>query len=130
MPTPLWEPSEAQVERAVMTRYMRERGFEDYHALWRWSVEDLEGFWASIWSHFGVEGSFERVLGRRTMPGAEWFPGAQVSYPAHLLARGADRDPAILHASELRELGTWTRGEVREQVARIAAGLRALGVGR
>ena len=43
MPTLLWEPPPALVERAVMTRYMRSlgRGFDDYHELWRWSVEDL-----------------------------------------------------------------------------------------
>ena len=37
-----------------MTDYMRwldrERGlrFDDYAALWRWSVDDLEGFWTSV----------------------------------------------------------------------------------
>ena len=25
------------------------RAHEDYDALWRWSVDDLEGFWAAIW---------------------------------------------------------------------------------
>ena len=64
------------------------------------------------------------------MPGAVWFPGAQVNYAEHLF-RGKDPDAvAIVHASELRELGEVTWGELREQTARIAAGLRALGVER
>jgi acetoacetyl-CoA synthetase len=54
MPTLLWEPPEDLVERAVMTRYMRDRGHETYEDLWRWSVDDLEGFWASIWDFFGA----------------------------------------------------------------------------
>src|ERR687896_300087 len=113
-----------------MTRYMRSRGFADYHELWRWSVEDLEGFWGSIWDYFGVEGGYERVLGAREMPGAVWFEGAQVSYPEHLF-RGRDPDAlALVHASELRELSEVSWGELRSQVAGIAAGLRALGVGR
>jgi acetoacetyl-CoA synthetase len=129
MPTLLWEPPADLVERAVMTRYMRERGFEDYDSLWRWSVQDIEGFWASIWEFFGVEGGYERVLASREMPGAVWFPGAQVNYADHLF-RGKDPDAiAIVHASELRELAEITWGELREQVARLAAGLRALGVG-
>jgi acetoacetyl-CoA synthetase len=129
MPTLLWEPPADLVERAVMTRYMRERGFEDYDSLWRWSVQDIEGFWASIWEFFGVEGGYERVLASREMPGAVWFPGAQVNYAEHLF-RGKDPDAiAIVHASELRELAEITWGELREQVARLAAGLRALGVG-
>jgi acetoacetyl-CoA synthetase len=128
--TLLWEPPAGMAERAVMTRYMRERGFGSYDELWRWSVEDLEGFWASIWDFFGVEGGYERVLGSREMPGAEWFPGAQVNYASHLF-RGKDPDAvAIVHASELREQAALTWGELREQTARIAAGLRALGVER
>jgi acetoacetyl-CoA synthetase len=130
MPTLLWEPPPALVERAVMTRFMHERGLDDYHELWRWSVDDLEGFWGAVWEFFGVDGGYDRVLGSREMPGAEWFPGAQVSYPEHLF-RGKDPDAlAIVHASELREQADVTWGELREQVARIAGGLRALGVGR
>jgi acetoacetyl-CoA synthetase len=130
MPTLLWEPPNALAERAVMTRFMRERGFDDYESLRRWSVEDLEGFWGSIWDFFGVEGGYDRVLGSQAMPGAEWFPGAEVSYPEHLF-RGKDADSvAIVHASELREQAELTWGELRTQVARIAAGLRELGVGR
>jgi acetoacetyl-CoA synthetase len=129
MPTLLWEPQSSLTERAVMTRFMREHGFDDYHALWRWSVDDLEGFWAAIWDFFGVDGGYDRVLGSQAMPGAEWFPGTRVSYPEHLF-RGKDPDSlAIVHASELREQAELTWGGLRIQVARIAAGLRELGVG-
>jgi acetoacetyl-CoA synthetase len=51
MPTPrlLWTPSAERVERSALTRFARARGLpEDYEELWRWSVEDLEGFWAAI----------------------------------------------------------------------------------
>jgi acetoacetyl-CoA synthetase len=130
MPTLLWEPPAELVERAVMTRYMRERGFESYHDLWRWSVEDLDGFWGSIWDFFGVAGGYDRVLGSREMPGATWFPGARLNYAEHLF-RGKDENAvAIAHASELRELGEVTWGELRRQTARMAARLRALGVER
>ncbi|HET8755505.1 MAG TPA: acetoacetate--CoA ligase [Solirubrobacteraceae bacterium] len=130
MPTLLWEPPAELVERAVMTRYMRERGFESYHDLWRWSVEDLDGFWGSIWDFFDVAGGYDRVLGSREMPGATWFPGARLNYAEHLF-RGKDENAvAIAHASELRELGEVTWGELRRQTASMAARLRALGVER
>ncbi len=128
MPTLLWEPPPEMVERAVMTRYMRERGHDSYAGLWQWSVDDLEGFWASIWDFFGVHGGYERVLGSTGMPGAEWFPGAEVNYAEHLFA-GKDPDAiAIVHASELREQAEWTWGELRSQTASMATRLRALGV--
>jgi acetoacetyl-CoA synthetase len=135
----LWEPSAEAVERSNLTRYARwleaerDLGFGgDYHALWRWSVQELEEFWSSIWEFGGVEASvpYERVLASREMPGARWFEGAELNYAEHLFRGKSDAEVAIRHASELRELGELSWGELREQVGRIAAGLRELGVGR
>ena len=136
-PQKLWEPSAEAIERSALTRYMRwlaaERGVEagDYAELWEWSVTELEDFWASIWDHFHVEASpYERVLSERTMPGARWFEGAELNYAEHIF-RGKDPDEvAVCHASELRELSEIRWGELGEQVAAVAEGLRALGVGR
>jgi acetoacetyl-CoA synthetase len=125
----LWEPPAELVERAVMTRFMRERGFACYADLWRWSVTDLEGFWGSIWDFFGVEGGYGRVLGSREMPGAEWFAGARVNYAEHVFRGKDDAAVAIVHASELRGLSELSWGELRAQTACMAARLRALGVG-
>jgi acetoacetyl-CoA synthetase len=137
-PEKLWEPPAELVENARLTEYMRwleaERGlsFADYDELWRWSVDDLEAFWSSIWDFFGVEadGGYERALGDRAMPGAEWFAGTSLNYAEHVFAGKEDGETAILHASELRELAELSWGELRVQVAATAAGLRALGVER
>ena len=130
-PVELWTPSPERIERAAITRFAREHGLpEDYEDLWRWSVEDIERFWALIWSHFGVAGGYDEVLPDRSMPGTRWFTGASVNYAGHAFA---DRDPgaiAIRHSSELRGLEACTWGELGEQTARIRAGLQALGVGR
>jgi acetoacetyl-CoA synthetase len=121
-----------------MTRYMRwletQRGrmFGDYQALWEWSVAELEEFWASIWDFFEVEAAapYSEVLPERAMPGARWFEGAELSYAQHIFRGKRDTDVAVLHASELRQLGELRWGELREQVASVAAGLRELGVDR
>jgi acetoacetyl-CoA synthetase len=126
------------VERATMTRYMRwlaaERGqpFDDYGALWEWSVTELEDFWASIWDFFEVQASapYSKVLPERVMPGARWFEGAELNYAEHIFRGKRDADVAVQHASELRELDELRWGELREQVAAAAAGLRELGVDR
>src|SRR3954452_9546427 len=135
-PPILWEPDSELVESATLTRYMRwladVRGlqFEDYHALQRWSVGQLEDFWASIWEYFEVSASepYERVLGAREMPGTEWFPGARLSYAEHIFRGKDEAAAAIHHASELRELDTMSWGELRSLTTEIAGGLRALGV--
>jgi acetoacetyl-CoA synthetase len=91
-------------------------------------VDDLEGFWAAIWKDFGVEGSYEAVLGSRAMPGAQWFPGARVSYAEHLFRGKPDERVAIRAASELRPVEEWTWARLRSETARIRAGLLARGV--
>jgi acetoacetyl-CoA synthetase len=128
-PPILWSPSPERIERANMTAFMRARGLEDYGALWRWSVEDLEGFWAAVWDTYEIDGSYDAVLGSRAMPGAEWFPGARVSYAEHLFRGKPDERVAIRAASELRPVEEWTWGRLRSETARIRAGLVARGVG-
>ncbi|HMC50453.1 MAG TPA: acetoacetate--CoA ligase [Solirubrobacterales bacterium] len=135
-PEKLWEPPDELVERSRLREFMRwlrsERGlgFATYDELWQWSVDDLEAFWSAIWDFFEVQadGEYERALGSREMPGAEWFAGTSLNYAEHVFAGKDEADIAILHASELRELGELRWGELRAQVAATAAGLRALGV--
>jgi acetoacetyl-CoA synthetase len=136
-PQLLWEPSAEAVERATLTRYRswlaEHRGleFESYEELWQWSVDDLEGFWSSIVEFFGVRFSSggDVVLGDRSMPGAQWFPDSTISYAEHVFRDRVQDAVAIRHQSEVRpELGEWTWGKLRSETARVAAGLRALGV--
>jgi acetoacetyl-CoA synthetase len=137
--TPLWTPSAEWCERAEMARFMEwaserwGRPLDDYTELWRWSVDELEDFWASIWEFCGVRASqpYERVLDTRRMPGARWFAGAELNYAENILLR--DRDPeaiALVYASERSEPQALTWGELSARVAAAAAGLRALGVAR
>ena len=113
--------------------WLAERGhtFASYEELWQWSIDDLEGFWASVWDYFEVKGSYERVLGSRDMPGAEWFPGARLNYAEHMLGGPEDRDePAVIAFSQTRDRIDLTFGELADQVGRARAGLARLGVGR
>src|SRR4051794_5620290 len=131
VPEPLWTPSPERIERAQITAFARERGLpEDYSELWRWSVDNLGDFWEAIWQYFDVQSRtpYERVLGKRDMPGAEWFRGATLNYAEHIFRSRDDSEVAIRHASEARETGEWTWGELRAETARIAAMLRDAGV--
>ena len=138
--TLLWEPSEEFKQDSNISRYMRwleknkALSFEGYKELWEWSVTELEEFWTTIWEYFHVESSkpYEKVLGPRRMPGTEWFPGAELNYAEHVLRNTNARpdEPAIMHQSEIRPLGTVTWRELYNQVAALAAGLKSMGVGR
>jgi acetoacetyl-CoA synthetase len=134
----LWTPPADVRETTELGRYLnwlrdeRGRDFAGYDELWRWSIDDLDGFWGSIWEFFGVRAHtpYGRVLGRREMPGAEWFPGARLNYAEHLLGTPEDTDRvAVIARSQTREPVELTFGELRDRVARARAGLRRLGVG-
>ena len=137
-------PSEPRIDRYL--RWLaQERGLhfdasttEGYDALWRWSVSDLRAFWGSVWDHFGMQSPtpYETVLADEVMPGARWFPGAQVNYAQHLFSHAdaahAAGHPAIVFANEamfehgeLLEIG-WP--ELRRHVASLAAALKQMGV--
>ncbi|MGB3635682.1 MAG: AMP-binding protein, partial [Rubrobacteraceae bacterium] len=134
----LWEPSEEFKANSNIAFYMRwleeNKGvsFGGYEELWEWSVTELEEFWASIWEYFDVQYSkpYTEVLGSRQMPGAEWFPGAELNYAEHVFRNLRPDEPAIMHQSEVRELGTVSWQELYDQVSALAAGLKSLGVER
>ena len=73
----LWTPSEARRERAQLTQFMRwlerERSlhFESYAALWRWSVEDLDGFWKAM-DTLKDKIDFDRMDARKECPWMVW----------------------------------------------------------
>ena len=115
-------------------REQRGLEFSDYDALWRWSTTDLDAFWQSIWDYFDLQSPTPHaaVLAKNTMPGAQWFPGAQVNYARQVLrhvdAAHAAGQPAIISRNEKgrpREL-SWP--ELRRQVASLALHLQAQGV--
>ena len=132
----LWSPSErfaAESHLSAFITWLRdERGlvFEDYDALWRWSVDDLEVFWLAVWDFFDVPSHRQptRVLAEGTMPGASWFEGARLNYAEMALA-GADDRPAITFEREDGSGASMTRKELAAAVGSVAAALRGLGVG-
>jgi acetoacetyl-CoA synthetase len=118
----------------LMNWFETHRGVElkDYDALWKFSVDDLEGFWGGLAEFYGIRfrSPYERVLAERTMPGARWFPGARLNYAEHMVGRDDDRDRvAVLARSQTRAPIELTFGDLREQAARARAGLQRLGVG-
>jgi acetoacetyl-CoA synthetase len=135
-PDLLWTPSSERTRDSGFARWLawlaRERGlrFDGYADAWAWSTTEIEAFWGSLWDFFGIQADapFTTVLESRTMPGARWFPGARLNYARHALRHGDDAHPALLFQSEIRPLTAIGWGELRRQVASVAAALREMGV--
>jgi acetoacetyl-CoA synthetase len=133
----LWTPAPDAAEHTRVGDFMaflrRTRGLElaDYDALWRWSVDDLAGFWSAIWDYFEII-SYDAPTAvlSGAMPGARWFDGATLNYAEHVLRvpGRAEDDPVVLAWSQSRAPTSLTVAELREQVRRVRAGLIRLGV--
>ena len=104
----LWQPSAAAIKSANMTRfreYVCERysvELEDYNELYQWSLTETEKFWLSVWEWCDVVASNRGdrvVIDREKMPGASWFPDAQLNFAENLLQKSGS-DPALVFRSE------------------------------
>ena len=134
----LWTPSPRRVADAEITRFLRwleskrNLKFATYEDLWRWSVTDLAGFWGALWEYFAIEASvpYDKVLGKSTMPGAEWFPGARLNYAQHALRNERPGKEVLLYLNERTGLREMTWPELGGKVRVLATQLRKLGVKR
>ena len=132
----LWQPTPKMIEQANLTDYMRwlaanrNLQFADYDALWRWSVSEIESFWASLFDYFQLVYSqpWETVLVQRTMPGADWFPGMRLNYAENIFARMTDERPFLRYKAEDQPLVDMSWAEVYAQTNRLAQLMRNLGV--
>ncbi|MEV7009201.1 acetoacetate--CoA ligase [Streptosporangium sp. NPDC051022] len=134
---PDWSPSEEVVAGARITEFAAHASAlagrdltTGYRDLWRWSVEDLDGFWSAVWDHFDMppRPAGAPALSQEHMPGAVWFPGATLNYTREVFRGRPDHDVAVIAVEEsghTREV-TWAR--LRAQVASLAATLTELGV--
>lgn len=129
-----WVPTERDVDDAIVTHFARfaekRTGAEypDYQTLWRWSVDDIEGFWATLWDYFDLGERAQPVLENAEMPGARWFPGTTLNYADQVVRNARTDRPAIIHAGEGvpdREV-SWE--ELLGRAAAFADTLRANGV--
>ena len=109
--------------------------FTSYEALHDFSVRDYKSFWKFFvhWSNdaFDLSGATEPVCVGEDCEYAKFFPQAQLNYADCLLnlSVAAADAPALTACHADGRVNRWTRGELRERVARLAQALSALGLG-
>ncbi|MEX2366686.1 MAG: acetoacetate--CoA ligase [Pseudohongiellaceae bacterium] len=133
----LWQPGQQWIEDSNINKFrawLRARHdleFDSLYDLRHWSVDHLEEFWQAIWDYFEIDSSRppERVLGRREMPGAQWFPGSRLNYAWHILRREKPGTDALYYASENDALQGMSWDELAGNVRILATQLRNMGIG-
>lgn len=136
-PPVLWSPPADAWQTTTVGAFSRRAAqrhgltVADYSALWRWSVDDIDAFWNLVADHFGVRFHTPASSIRHgdAPPDVDWFPDATLNYAEHALRHADDAHVAVVAHSQTRGPRRLTYGQLRDQVARAAAGLRRLGVG-
>ncbi len=132
----LWSPGPQQMQHSRLVQYQQwlatERGVHtsEYAELWRWSVENVEDFWQSIWDFFEVQADGERqpVLTSQTMPDARWYPDARLNFAEHIFRNASSARPAMVARRENAPLEEVSWQELERATAALAETLRGWGV--
>jgi len=132
----LWQPSQEWIDSSNLQQFRnwlkstRDLEFNSYYDLRHWSVDHLEDFWQAIWEYFNIEASSPptAVLGKRTMPGAQWFPGARLNYAQNILRNEKPDATALYYCNEDTPLQALSWPELAGNVRKLATRLRELGI--
>ena len=132
----LWQPQE--IEKTQIYQFSvyldDQHGFDwggDYERLWQWSVDYPELFWSSLWDWHGIIGDKgKRLLAdANKMPGAQFFPDAQINYAENML-QDADDSPAFIAYGEDGRRTRLTRREVQHRALALAGWMQSNGIGK
>jgi acetoacetyl-CoA synthetase len=132
----LWRPSAQRVADANLTRFIacvnarRGSSFSGYPELYQWSIEHPDEFWVELARFADVRGVFGDgpvIENPGSMPGARFFPNARLNFAENLL-RYRDAQPALVFCNERGARRELSYKQLHAEVARVAAGLAALGV--
>ena len=136
MTEPLWQPSPQRAQATHMARFIQFVGsglapeVSDYESLYRFSVDRPEAFWRAVWEFGEVRASVrgDRVVENwPAMPGTRWFPDARLNFAENLLRRNDD-GTALAFAGEGGARRSMSWRELNDEVARVAAGLKAMDI--
>ena len=136
--TPLWTPTPGRIADALITAFARRvearhgLRFDDYDALWRWSIDHPGPFWRAVWEDAGILGDpGGRVVDDADrMPGARFFPDATLNFARNLLERraGDDMGDALVFRGEDKARARWSHASLRDAVSRFQQALASAGV--
>src|SRR3984957_497372 len=135
--SPIWSPSPKRAAATNLARFMdcvnarQGLAMVDYADVYRWSIDNPALFWAELARFADVRASCAKdgpvIENPDAMPGARFFPSARLNFAENLL-RYRDAQPAIVFRNERGARSELSYGQLYDEVARVAAGLKEAGV--
>src|SRR5580704_15588237 len=134
---PIWSPSPKRAADSNLARFMdcvnarQGLAMVDYADVYRWSIDNPALFWAELARFADMRASCAKdgpvIENPDAMPGARFFPSARLNFAENLL-RYRDAQPALIFRNERGARSELSYGKLYDEVARVAAGLKAAGV--
>lgn len=131
----LWQPSDDFIQNSNLKDYELWLGrnkqlyFDNYEALWQWSVSQVADFWESLWEYFDIihHSPYQEVMSNDSMPDVKWFEGATLNYAEHIFRQKNRERPALVFQNEsLGATISWT--ELESKVLAMQQFLRSEGI--
>ena len=137
MAGPLWRPNAERIANANMCAFKRKLAadwhvaLDDYAALHRFSILEMEKFWLTLWDFCGVVAETRGTRAMENpgmMPGCRFFPEARLNFAENLLRRQDASDALVFWGEDkVRRRMSWR--ELHEEVSHLAQALANEGVG-
>ncbi|MCZ2127295.1 MAG: AMP-binding protein [Anaerolineales bacterium] len=133
----VWRPSQAQIERAHLTAFMRKHHLADFDALMKKSTSDVAWFTESVLQFLDVQfyEPYSQVVdlsGGIQFP--KWCAGGKMNVVYNCVEKravGEERDKtALIFEGEEGVVRSLTYAELNKEVNKTANALRALGLGK
>ncbi len=133
-PAPFWRPDRETMDRAQASRLARELGLGGFDDLCAFAANHPDRYWRALMTALPIVWSKpyrDYVDLTDGAPFPKWFVGGELNWtdtvfaPAHPQGRAA-----VIAENEAGHVETVGYGELRRRVARLAAGLHALGIRR
>ncbi len=133
----VWRPDPEAMGETALARFMAAHGIADYEALVGRADGEPDWFYGAVFDFFDLRlvRRWERILDTsRGVEHARWCIGAETNIELSAFARHRDSErwhrPALRFLGQDGERRAFTYAELDAEVARVAGGLRRLGLGR
>lgn len=128
-----WLPDEETIARAQLTGFLKQTGTKTFADLHARSIADPAWFAGEVFRFLDIqfERPYSRVLDLADGPEyPRWCVDGELNIGTACLARGSEKQPAVVWEGEEGTVRSWSYKALRLAVDRCAAGLRASGIGK
>ena len=132
----LWKPTQEQIKKTQLESFRKQVNMRydidirDYAELHKWSIDNIEDFWKSIWGYLSPLCSKEPsaiINDKDKIFQPKWFEGCRMNFAENLL-RIKSNKTALISINEKNEEVKISYNQLFDQVESLASSMKKWGV--